>query len=141
MKDKIVKLLNGMAVDSKSASYKCEKELCKILTSIIDKKHKIETYADQYIMDYPEKITDISNFGVYDYCPDNIWCNDEEFRFETKWLDIEWEKYFEELKQSSIRGIEHTIKLVEGTIIKHKERLNDIFHRTFNDLKFCEEFL
>lgn len=136
MKQKILELLNGMNSDSKSASYKCEKELCKILTSVIDKKHKIESYADKHIQNYPEKITEVESLGIYNRFPDIIWCNDEEFTFETKWLDIDWESYFEELKQSSIRGIEHTIKQVEKSIMKHKERMAILSHRQFNDLEF-----
>jgi hypothetical protein len=136
MKQKILELLNGMSVDSKTASYQCEKELCKILTSVIDKKHKIESYADKYIEDYPKKITDVTSYGVYTTLPERIWCNDEEFKFETKWLDIDWESYFEELKQSSIRGIEHTIKQVEKSIMNHKERIEILSHRQFNDLVF-----
>ena len=50
MKERILELLNGMNSDSKSASYKCEKELCKILTSIVAKKHKIESYAGKSII-------------------------------------------------------------------------------------------
>lgn len=136
MKQKILELLNGMYSDSKSASYKCEKELCKILTSVMDKKHKIEAYADRYIQDYPDKITNVESYGIYNTLPENIWCNDDDFKFETKWLDIDWESYFEELKQSSIRGIEHTIKQVEKSIMNHKERLAILSHRQFNDLEF-----
>lgn len=136
MKQKILELLNGMAVDSKSTSYKCEKELCKILTSVIDKKYKIESYADKYIRDYPEEIIDIEFLGVYNILPDIIWCNGDTFKFETKWLDIDWELYFEELKQSSIRSIRHTIKQVEISIMKHKERITILSNRQFNDLEF-----
>ena len=135
-KTKILELLNGMQSDSKSASYKCEKELCKILTSVINKKDKIESYADKYIQDYPEKITDVESLGMYTCLPDIIWCNEDAFKFETKWLDIDWEAYFEELKQSSIRGIEHTIKQVEKSIMNHKERMAILSHRQFNDLVF-----
>lgn len=135
MKDKILRLLNGMGSDSKSISYKHEKELCKILTSIIQKKWKIETYADRYIMDYPDKITSIEFYGTYDYLPDVIWCNDEEFKFETKWLDIDWENYFNELKTSSIKYKESLIEQVEKSVIKHKEELKDICNRKFSDLK------
>lgn len=139
MKQKIIELLNGMAVDSKTASYECEKELCKILTSVIDKKHKIESYAaaaDRYIRDYPDIITNVESLGIYNHLPDIIWCNNDEFKFETKWLDIDWELYFEELKQSSIRGIEHVIKQVEKSIVNHKERMAILSHRQFNDLVF-----
>ena len=136
MKQRILELLNGMNSDSKSASYKCEKELCKILTSIVDKKHKIESYADKYIQDYPNIITEVESWGIYNHLPDIIWCNDDEFKFETKWLDIDWEAYFEDLKQSSIRGIGHTIKRVELSIMKHEERLTILSNRQFNDLEF-----
>lgn len=134
MKEKILELLNGMNSDSKSASFKCEKELCEILTSIIDKKEKIEDYADEYIINYPDKITDVESYGIYNILPEIIWCNNEEFKFETKWLDIDWETYFEELKASSIRGIEHTIANVEKSLIKHKERIMTLSHRKFDDL-------
>ena len=136
MKERIIELLNGMHSDSKSASYQCEKELCKILTSIIDKKHKIEFYAGRYIQDYPNKITDIESYGIYNTLPENIWCNEEEFKFETKWLDIDWKLYFEELKQCTIKGIQNTIERVEVSIIKHKENLKNISNRNFEDLKF-----
>ena len=136
MKERILELLNGMNSDSKSASYKCEKELCKILTSVIDKKHKIESYADRYIQYYPDKITDVESYGIYNTLPENIWCNNEEFKFETKWLDIDWELYFEELKQCAIKGIQNTIERVEISIIKHKENLKNISNRKFEDLKF-----
>lgn len=136
MKKRILELLNGMNSDSKSVSYECEKELCKILTSIVDKKHKIESYADKYIADYPDRITDVESLGIYNCLPEIIWCNDDEFKFETKWLDIDWEAYFEELKQSSINSIKHTIKQVEISIMKHKERMAILSHRRFNDLDF-----
>ena len=103
---------------------------------IIQKKEKVETYADRYIMDYPDKITSIEFYGLYDYLPDVIWCNSEEFKFKTEWLDIDWESYFEDLKQSSIRGIEHTIKQVEKSIMNHKEKMAILSNRQFNDLEF-----
>lgn len=136
MKQKILDLLNGMSSDSKSESFKCEKELCKILTSIINKKEKIEDYADKYIIDYPIKITSVEYYGTYNVLPEIIWCNDEEFKFETKWLNIDWKTYFEELKASAIRSLDHTIKQVEKSIMNHKERMAILSHRQFNDLEF-----
>ena len=136
MKQKILELLNGMASDSKSASHKCEKELCQILTSVINKMDKIESDTDNYIRNYPDKITDVEDLGICKTLPDAIWCNDDEFKFETKWLDIDWESYFEELKQSSIRGIERIIEQVEKSIVNYKERIDILSHRQFNDLKF-----
>ena len=136
MKQKILDLLNGMSSDSKSESFKCEKELCKILTSIINKKEKIEDYANKYIIDYPIEITSVEYYGTYNVLPEIIWCNDEEFKFETKWLNIDWKTYFEELKASSIRSLDHTIKQVEKSIMNHKERMAILSHRQFNDLEF-----
>lgn len=136
MKQKILDLLNGMSSDSKSESFKCEKELCKILTSIINKKKKIEDYADQYIIDYPIKITSVEYYGTYNVLPEIIWCNDEEFKFKTKWLNIDWKTYFEELKASAIRSLDHTIKQVEKSIMNHKERMAILSRRQFNDLEF-----
>ena len=102
----------------------------------LNKKYKIEIYSDRYIQDYPDKITNIESYGIYNALPENIWCNDEEFKFETKWLDIDWKSYFEELKQSTIKGIQNTIERIEASIIKHKENLKNILNRNFEDLKF-----
>jgi hypothetical protein len=135
MKEKILNLINGMSQDSRSASWKCEKELCEILTSVIDKKNKIETYADRYIDDYPNKITDISVLGRRNSLPEIIQCNDDYFTFETSWLDIDWKSYFETLKQQSIKNTEDTIELMEASIVKNKERIALLSGRKFEDLK------
>jgi hypothetical protein len=58
-------------------------------------------------------------------------CNDEEFKFELKWLDIDYEKYFEELKEHHIEYLEGLIKRVEDTIVKHKKDLE-----YYKNLKF-----
>ena len=42
MKEKILALLKEMTNDSKSASYKAEKELCSILTLAINQLHMVE---------------------------------------------------------------------------------------------------
>ena len=54
MKEKVLHLLKEMTNDSKSVSYKAEKELCKILTNVINKLHTIEKKVGSYIRDYPE---------------------------------------------------------------------------------------
>lgn len=136
MKQRILELLNGMNSYLISHRIECKKELCKILTSVINKKDKIESYADKYILDYPDKITSVEWPGKCSTLPDVIWCNDNDFDFETKWLDIDWESYFEELKQSSIRSIERAIEKAEKSIVNHKERIAILSHRQFNDLEF-----
>jgi hypothetical protein len=135
MKEKILKLYNGIAQDSLSASSKCERELCEILTSVIDKKYKIETYADRYIDDYPVKITDISFLGKCNSLPETILCNDNYFTFETSWLDIDWKSYFETLKQGAIKNIESNIEFMEESIVKSKELITLLSGRNFEDLK------
>lgn len=135
MKEKILKLYNGIAQDSMSASCKCEKELCEILTSVVNKKDKIETYADRYIDDYPVKITDISFLGKCNSLPEIILCNDDYFTFKTSWLDIDWKSYFEELKQGAIKNIESNIEVMEESIVKNKELITLLSSRKFEDLK------
>lgn len=135
MKEKILKLYNGIAQDSRSASCKCEKELCEILTSVVNKKDKIEDYADRYIDDYPEKITDVSFLGKCDSLPETIYCNDDYFTFKTSWLDINWKSYFEELKQCAIKNAESTIELMKESIAKNKEHIVLLSSRKFEDLE------
>lgn len=135
MKEKILKLYNGIAQDSISDSCKCERELCEILTSVIDKKDKIETYAERYIDDYPVKITNVSFLGKCDSLPETIYCNDDYFSFKTSWLDIEWKSYFETLKQGAIKNIKSDIELMEESIAKNKEQIVLLSDRKFEDLK------
>lgn len=127
MKDKILKLVEKMDDDSKSVSYAAEKELCEILTNIMKKKESIEDTCHINNMSYPDKIYSI-DWCNYHYNNDDktitcILCNDEEFKFEMSWLDIDYEKYFEELKKHHIEYLEGLIKRVENTIVKHKEEL------------------
>ncbi len=135
MKDKILKLIEKRNDDSKKVSYAAEKELCEILTNIMVKKETIEDTCHANIMSYPDKIYSI------DWCNDSykngeriinsIICNDEEFKFEMKWLDIDYEKYFEELKEQHIEYIEGLIKRIEDNIAKNKK---DLEH--YKNIKF-----
>jgi len=123
MKEKILVLLKEMRNDSKSASYKAEKELCSILTGVINKLHTIEKKVGSYIRDYPEKIESIAEFWTYKKLPKEIECNGGDFWFKTEWLDINFQEYFEELKKNKIRGIKNYITQAEHSLSKYKEDL------------------
>jgi hypothetical protein len=134
MKEKILTLLREMTSDSKSASYKAEKELCKILTEVIDKLHTIEKKVGSYIRDYPEKIDNIYEDLWYSALPKEIYCNNGDFHFKTEWLDINPREYFEKLKKSEIGSIKHTIERVEYSLVKHREEIKRIEELKFEDL-------
>ena len=135
MKEKILYLLREMTNDSKSVSYKAEKELCKILAEVIDKLHTVEKKVGSYIRNYPEKIESIDDeYYLYDELPTEIYCNDEDFCFETKWLDINPKEYFETLKKKKINNIESTIILVEHSLDEHKKDLQHLKELKFEDL-------
>lgn len=130
MKEKVLELLKGMTSDSKKETYKCEKELCEILTDICNKLKTIERYVGLYIICYPDKITEIDGDNVYigiEKLPEIIWCNDENFAFETKWLDIDYKSYFEDLKRKSIKNVEYSLN-------KHKEELELLKNLSYEDL-------
>lgn len=135
MKDKILKLIEKRNDDSKKVSYAAEKELCEILTNIMVKKETIEDTCHANIMSYPDKIYSIDWYNIRNKNDvrfiDSIICNDEDFKFELKWLDIDYEKYFEELKEHHIEYLEGLIKRVEDTIVKHKKDLE-----YYKNLKF-----
>jgi predicted translin family RNA/ssDNA-binding protein len=136
MKEKILTLLREMTSDSKSASYKAEKELCDILTGVINKLHTIEKTVGSYIRNYPEKIESIDDeYYLYDELPIEIECNDGDFYFKTEWLDINLQEYFEKLKKSEIGSIKHTIERVEYSLGKHREEIKRIEELKFEDLK------
>ena len=135
MKEKILTLLREMTNDSKSASYKAEKELCSILTGVINKLHTIEKKVGSYIRYYPEKIESIDDeYSWYDELPIEIYCNDGDFCFKTEWLDINLQEYFEKLKKSEIGSIKHTIERVEYSLVKHREEIKRIEELKFEDL-------
>ena len=134
MKEKILTLLREMTSDSKSASYKAEKELCDILTGVINKLHTIEKKVGSYIRDYPDKIRNIDEPFWYNNLPKEIDCNDGDFCFKTEWLDINFQEYFEKLKKSEIGSIKHTIESVEYSLVKHREEIKRIEELKFEDL-------
>jgi hypothetical protein len=139
MKTKILELLKGMTSDSKKESYKCEKELCEILTVICNKLETIEDSVGYRIRFYPDKITGIDSDNAYTgmkKLPEIIYCNYEnfEFEFETEWLDIDYKSYFEDLKRKSIDVKTKTIENVEFSLNKHKEELESLKNLTYETL-------
>lgn len=136
MKEKILTLLREMKNDSKSASYKTEKELCSILTGVINKLHTIEKKVGYHVRNYPDKIESVEAYYLYyDELPSEIDCNDDDFCFKTEWLDINPREYFENLKKSEIGSIKHTIERVEYSLVKHREEIKRIEELKFEDLK------
>lgn len=134
MKEKILALLREMTNDSKSISYKAEKELCNILTEVINKLHTIEKKVGWGVRNYPDKIESIDVYGWYDELPKEIDCNDY-FCFETDWLDINLQEYFEELRKKKISVIESTIFHVEYSLSEHRRDLAHIRELKFEDLE------
>jgi hypothetical protein len=137
MKTKILELLKGMNSDSKKESYKCEKELCKILTDVCNKLESIEDMTKMYMEGYPDKIDEIDMDNTYTgikKLPEIIWCNYGTFEFETSWLDIDLKSYFEELKEKAVTHKQTTIEEVEASLNKHKEELEELKNITFESL-------
>jgi hypothetical protein len=137
MKTKILKLLKGMNSDSKKESSACEKELCKILTDICNRIESIEHAVGWNVRCYPDRIDEIDIDNTYPgikKLPEIIWCNYSTFEFETSWLDINLENYFEELKLKVIRTKTNTIEKVEASLNKHKEELEALKNLTYDKL-------
>jgi hypothetical protein len=142
IKDRVKELLVEMSSDSKSASYKAEKELCKILSDVIKKMHAVEKTLGQYIRDYPydDKITEIEYYSeMCNYFPKEFYCNEEEFVFNTAWLDWtdeDFKNYFEDLKRKEIGGIRHTIERVEYSLEQHRNRISRLETLNFSDVNY-----
>lgn len=132
-KNKIIDLLIGMSNDSKSASYKCEKELCKMIEDTIKIKHSVEESLDRYIDDYPhnDKIYDIEFDGYWGEVPEIFECNDCTFKFETKFFDYDWELYFNRLKREKIDYINSDIETAKLNLKKLEEKLDKIKNITY----------
>lgn len=96
--------------DSKSETDKAERELCDLLSAIIDAKYQVEHYTDHYMMDYPtnrkiHSIEDLSFYGKLGKLPKEIVCNADEyddFVFDTEWLDIDLDGYFNMLRKETM---------------------------------------
>lgn len=135
MKEKILALLREMTNDSKSVSHKAEKELCNILTEVINKLHTIEEKVGWYVRNYPDKIESVDVYGYYDELPKEIDCNDNDFCFKTDWLDINLQEYFEKLREKRISGIKSVITHVEYSLGEHRKELERIEELKFGDLE------
>lgn len=135
IKNKIIELSRGMASDSKKESYRCEKEICGILQKILDKKMYIESVLDVYYCDYvPIKEIDYLNTTYLEDCnelPEEISCNDGEFIFYTEWIDMDWEKYFEEVKETKLGYIKSNIYKLEYNLAHEKACYEKFSNLTF----------
>lgn len=137
MKEKVLELLQIMGEsDSKSLSYKAEKELIKILEEVIYKKCTLEDRLGAYEMDYPESIYNVCLEGKCKDLPSIIYCNDYEFEFETSWFDINWKDYFNKLVKRKIEYLKTTIKMAEDELANFNERLNHFKNLKFIDINF-----
>lgn len=137
MKEKVLELLQIMnGSDSKSSSYKAERELIKILEEVIDKKYTFEDRSGAYEMDYPESIYNVCLEGKCKDLPSIIYCNDYEFEFETSWFDINWEDYFNKLVKRKIEYLKTTIRMAENELANFNERLNHFKNLKFIDINF-----
>ena len=138
IKKKIIELSRGMASDSKKESYRCEKEICAILQKIADKKMNIESKLNVYYYDYfPIKEIDYLDTIYLEGCnelPEEISCNDGEFIFYTEWIDMDWEKYFEEVKETKLGYIKSNINKLENNLAHEKacyEKYNNLTYKEF----------
>lgn len=138
IKNKIIELSKGMASDSKKESYRCEKEICAILQKIVDKKMNIESMLDVYYDDYfPIKEIDYLNTTYLENCtelPEEISCNDGGFIFRTEWIDMDWEKYFEEVKKTKLGYMASNINTIEHNLayeIARYEKYNNLTYKEF----------
>lgn len=137
MKEKVLELLQIMGgSDSKSSSYKAERELIKILEEVIDKKCAFEDRLGAYEMDYPESIYNVCLEGKCKDLPSIIYCNDYEFEFEISWFDINWEDYFNKLVKRKIEYLKTMIRTAENELANFNERLNHFKNLKFIDINF-----
>ena len=140
IKDKVLSLLNGMRSDSKTESYKCEKELVKIINRIHEKLTLIQIDVGYYEDDYPI-IDEITHHGYCDKLPETILCyynNYLECEFETKYFDYDesdYKKYFEHLKTKQINYFERVIERYENELEKYREKLEGIKNLNYGETR------
>lgn len=137
MKTKVLELLNKIATeDSKKESYKAEKELCDILTSVIKKKEAIENLVGAYVVNYPTCIKDVENIGEIKCLPDTLYCNEttyDEFYFRTEWFDINYEEYFKELKTKQLDYKKNLIERLEISLNDHKKEYEKLLKLEYKE--------
>lgn len=140
IKDKVLSLLNGMMSDSKIESYKCEKELVKIINTIHEKLTSIQNDVRYYEDDYPI-IDEIAYYGHCDKLSETILCyhnNYLECEFETKYFDYDesdYKNYFEHLKTKQINYFERVIERQEKELEKYREKLEDIKNLNYGETR------
>lgn len=137
MKNKVLSLLKGMHCDSKKESYKCEKEICNIFNEITNKMSSIEDNIGVYLNEYPVKITGVDAYCIvkdsielpkYIECENNYSGYRDDFKFDTEWLEMNWEEYFNDLKSKQLSSIINTIENVEKSLEKHKTEFNRVYN-------------
>lgn len=136
------KYYKEMSSDSKSKSAEAECKLCKILNYVIDRMKRIENAVGYSVRDYPDRIKSIDYEENYKYLPDVLECYpspDYEwmFRFETSWLNLDFEAYFNELKEKSIARKQYTIEKVEQSLQKHKDELKVVIESKYPFSDVC----
>lgn len=134
MKTKLLELFKKRYnTDSKSESWKCEKEMCNILQSAIDSIWEIEEAVGyhRYLSEY-YVIENIYDNYCYTKLPDEIECNDGYYCFNTELLDINYKEYFETLKEKAINYKNSVITNVEKSLTKHKEELEKLKNLTYD---------
>lgn len=134
MKTKLLELFKKRYhTDSKSESWKYEKEICNILQSAIDNIWEIEEAVGyhNYLSEH-YKIEDIYDNCCFTKLPDVIGCNDGYYVFHTELLDINCTEYFESLKEKAINYKNIVIANVENSLIKHKEELEKLKNLTYD---------
>ena len=144
LKELAHKYYKEMSSDSKRKSAEAERKLCKILNHVITKMEKIEDASGYGVRVYPYCIYEVEWDGYYSKLPEEIECNHNDecnFIFETSWFDLDYEKYYEELKAKSISSIKHTIEKVEQSLAKHKEKVQKLSESKFSDIEFDESIL
>lgn len=141
MKKRLLELFKKRnETDSKKEYYKCEKEICKILQSFVNKLSSIEDKVGYHVhfVDGCE-IRSIEETCCNEELPEIIYCKDingYEFEFDADWLDIDCKEYFNELKDKNILYKENVIKNVEKSLNKHKEELSKLKSLNYDDIQF-----
>ena len=138
LKELAHKYYKKMGSDSKRKAFEAELKLCKILNHVIAKMETIETIVGYGVRNYPYRIYEIEYDGYYGKLPEKLECNqdDDDFIFETSWFDLDYEKYYEELKAKHINSINYTIEKVELSLEKHKEEVQRLSKSKFSDIEF-----
>lgn len=130
--ERILNLIRKINTDSKTETYKAERELCELLSAVINAMWQIENYTERYIRDYPYdcKIYDVQNLSFYGKIgklPKEIQCNIDEhdgFVFFTEWLNINLDKYFNKLRNDAIRYKRKTFNNLKTQYISQCKTIN-----------------